>query len=80
MDFTREYFISELAQLRKWMGDRSFWKGNKPSNAMRGLLYVYANAEDLTDNDISLMQATTTEFDMRLALVIGSGVYQKDEI
>ncbi len=74
--FTRKYFFEEIIRLREWMGDRSFWQGNKPRNAIRGLLYVYANTDGLTDSDISIMEATTTEYDMRLALCLDHGVYQ----
>ena len=74
--FTRKYFHSEIRQLRLWMGDRTFWQDNKPGNAMRGLIYVYANTVGLTDSDVSLMTATTMEYDMRLAMVIGHGIYR----
>ena len=77
--FTREYFLGELATLRQWMGERQFWQGDKPGNAMRGLVYCYANTAGLTDSDVSLMVATTTEYDMRLALCIGHGIYQHNK-
>jgi hypothetical protein len=60
------------------MGERSFWRGDKPGNAMRGLIYVYANTDGLNDGDVDLMTATTTEYDMRLAMVIGHGRLVRD--
>lgn len=77
--FTREYFLGELSQLRQWMGDCTFWQGDKPGNAMRGLLYVYANTDGLTARDMSIMEATTTEYDMRLLLCIGHGIYRPNK-
>ena len=74
--FDREYFHKELFQLREWMGDCRFWAGNKPGNAIRGLLYVYANTDGLKESDVTLMTATLMEYDMRLAMCIGNGTYK----
>jgi hypothetical protein len=75
-EFTREYFLSELLQLRKWLGDKDFWNGDKPSNAMRGLLYVYVNTNDLTESDITQMTSIKEEYDTRLSLMIAHGIYK----
>lgn len=74
--FTREYLHSEMVALRKLMGDRTFWQGERPGNAMRGLMYVYVNTYEVTDVDKSLMKAIMDEYDMRLSMSITHGIYQ----
>jgi hypothetical protein len=77
--FTRDYFLSQLREMRELFGQRSFWKGDKPANAMRGLLYVYFNTDGLSENDLNLMEATAKEYDMRLSMVLGHGIYQPEK-
>jgi hypothetical protein len=73
--FTREYFLSELINFRQQFGTKEFWKGNRPGKSYHALLYCYVNTESLTDGDMALFEATSVEYDMRLALCISNGIY-----
>lgn len=74
--FTREFFREELLRFRDLIGKRSFYNNaNRPSNckastAFYGLLYVYVNTTDLTEDDRTLFEATKLEFDRRLSYML----------
>ncbi len=75
--FTKDYFNSELSKMHGMWGDKTFWVGDKPGNAMKALLYVYANTEGLDEDDICSMVSTREEYDMRLAMAIQYGIYKE---
>lgn len=65
---TVEYFRSEVMSFRKYMGMKSFWADpERAGAAMFGLLYVWTHTEKSTERDNILMQATSVEYDRRLA-------------
>jgi hypothetical protein len=76
VEFTREQFHAEITRLRDLMGQRSFWAGHRPADALGGLLYMYLLVPGLTDKDQELLLATTIDYDKRLALAIIHGIYQ----
>jgi hypothetical protein len=61
------------------MGRHSFWRGDKPRNAMRGLLHVYANTPELPISDIFQLRNLIDEFAMRLEMACMTGIYQAEE-
>lgn len=66
---SREYWLQEVGNFRKLMGQKSFWKGD-PGVAMGALLYCWVHTDDVTEQDENLMVATTNEYGHRLALVL----------
>lgn len=74
--FDREYLLSEINALRKYLSLKSFWKDNKPRLAVKGLLYVYANTIDLTEEDIEKVNSILYEYDLRLSLSIENNIYK----
>jgi len=75
-EFSREYFREELLRFRGLMSEKSFYddlnkfSDCKSSRAFYGLLYVYVNTLDLTEDDKVLMEATKLEFDRRLGYML----------
>lgn len=78
--FSRHYFLQELRAFLEIIGTRSFWNGDKPRQALKGLLYVYANTDGLTEQDKNLLYSIKQEYDMRLCLVLDNNLYTETSI
>ena len=68
---SREYWVQEIGNFRKLMGQKSFWRGD-PGVAMGALLYCWVHTDGVNEADETLMDATIREYDQRLALVLAN--------
>jgi len=78
---SREYWKSECLRLRAAWGDKSFYQPiEKAGRAMSGLLYVWMNTKDATQEDTDLMCETSMEYDRRLLHVIMNPIPSSPEM
>jgi hypothetical protein len=74
---TKKDFRKAITNFRKEFGQRSFWEGNNPKEAVEQLSYIYLTAVDLEECDLNVFTATMSEYDTRLLFAISSGMYKE---
>lgn len=72
-EFTPEYVLKEISNLRTMMGTKSFWNNlESAGTAITAILYAYANMCKTEKERIvaTAISTITTEYDNRLAFFV----------
>jgi hypothetical protein len=66
---TSAYLRDEICRFRGLMGERSFWRGEKPRLALKAIGHVYLTMPAVTEADAVAFESAIGEFTRRQVLV-----------